>query len=110
MITITQLINIAPFPEETKKELLSKSDTLSDSKKVELEELCWALISQWYKNELRARQEIATLEMAKGDKQYSEDEFAKMGDVLFKELLNKMSVEATDEDLEKVREKLSTLN
>ena len=67
MITITQLINIAPFPEETKKELLSKSDTLSDSKKVELEELCWALISQWYKNELRARQEIATLEMAKGD-------------------------------------------
>jgi hypothetical protein len=109
MITLQQLINVAPFPDETKKELLESVDTFSDSKKVELEELCWAFISQWYHNELRARQEIATLEMAKGEKTYTSEDFAKMGDDLFLEVFKKFEAEESEEDLEKVREKLASL-
>lgn len=110
MITIQQLINVAPFPEETKKELLDSVDTLSDSKKVEIEEACWMLISQWYHNELRARQEIATLQMANGEKTFSKEDFAKMGDDLFTEVLKKLEIEEDEEDLENVRKKLANLN
>lgn len=110
MITLQQLINLAPFPDETRHELLQSADTLADSKKIELEELCWALISQWYHNELRSRQEIATLEMAKGEKSYSKEDFSRMGDDLFQEVVRKLEVESSQEDLENVREKLASLN
>ncbi|HVF69063.1 MAG TPA: hypothetical protein VNA13_00710 [Xanthomonadales bacterium] len=110
MISIQQLINVAPFPQETKDELLAKCDDMSDSKKIEVESLCWALISQWYQNELGARQEKAMLEMAEGGKISSKEDFAKMSDTLFAEIVGKFKVEESQEDLEEVRAKLANLN
>ncbi len=110
MITLQQLINVAPFPEETRKELHEGSENFSDSKKIELEKLCWAFISQWYQNELRAKQETATLEMAKGEKVYTSEDFAKMEKDLFQEIINKFKAVGSNEDLEEVRTKLATLN
>jgi hypothetical protein len=110
MITLQQLINVAPFPDETKKELLEASDTLSDSKKFELQGICWALISQWYENELRSRQEIATLEMAKGGTVLSSEDFTKISDDLYQEVVSKLVIEENEEDLEEVRQKLARLN
>lgn len=107
MISIQQLISVAPFSEEMKQELLTAVPALSDGKKFELEEMCWALISQWYQNELHARQEIAVLEMAEGKKTYPEDYFEKLPDEIFAEFVKKLSIEETKENLESVREKLT---
>lgn len=109
MITLSQLIQVAPFPEETKKDLLSKEDTLSEEKKVELEELCWGLISQWYQNELRSQQEMAALEVSRGEKQYTKEDFNKMADDLFSELVQKLDVQSSEEDLAEAREKLGAI-
>ena len=109
MITLSQLIQVAPFPEETKKELLSKEETLSPDKKLQLYELCWQLISQWYQNELRAKQEMAVMEMTKGEKSYTKEDLAKMGDDLFDELLRKLAAHENEEDLSEAREKLGQL-
>jgi len=109
MITLRQLITVAPFPEETRQELLSHEDALTSDKKVEVEELCWALISQWYQNELRAKQELATLEMAQGTKQYTVEDFKRMGDEVFIDLVQKLDVQSSEEDLAEAREKLGAL-
>lgn len=109
MITLKKLITVAPFSEEVKTELLSKVDTLSDAKKFELTDMCWMLISQWYHNEIRARYEIATLEMAEGKKTYTKEELAKIPDQLFDELMNKLKEAATAEEIEEVRGKIATI-
>jgi len=109
MIALPQLIQVAPFSSETKKELLAQVDSVSVDKKLQLEELCWRLISQWYQNELRAKQEMAVMEMTKGEKTYTKEDFSKMGDDLFDEFVSKLSAQSTEEDLSEAREKLGQL-
>ncbi|SRR5258708_26760931 len=109
MITLTQLISVAPFPSDTKEELLAQEETLSVDKKLQLEELCWQLISQWYQNELRAKQEMAVMEMTKGEKTYTKEDLQKMGDDLFEDLLKKVALHENEEDLSEAREKLNNL-
>jgi len=109
MITLQKLISVAPFPEETKAELLSHVDRLEKERKLELEELCWSLISQWYQNELRGKQELATLEMAQGKKQYTKEDFKKMEEELFTDLVTKLDTQSSEEDLAEAREKLGAL-
>lgn len=108
MITTKQLIQIAPFPEDVKRELLEKADTFSPDKKFEVEETCWALISAYYQNRLSFKMQQATLEMAKGEKTYSKEEFRKMEDDLFLELTNKLNTQVTQEEIESVRKQLQS--
>lgn len=108
MITTKQLIQIAPFPEDVKRELLEKADTFSPDKKFELEETCWALISTDYQNRLRLKMQQAALEMAKGEKTYSKEDFKKMEDNLFLELTNKFKAQTNQEEIENIRKNLQT--
>lgn len=108
MVTIKQLIQVAPFPEDIKRELLEKADAFSPDKKFELEETCWTLISTDYQNKLRLKMQQATLEMAKGEKTYSQEDFKKMEDDLFLELTNKLNAQATQEEIESVRKQLQS--
>lgn len=108
MITTKQLIQTAPFPEDVKIELLEKADTFSPDKKFELEETCWELISTDYQNKLRLKLQQAALEMAKGEKTYSKEDFKKMEDDLFLELTNKLNVLENQEEIENIRKKLQT--
>ena len=106
MITTKQLIQVAPFPEDTKKELLEKADSFSADKKFEVMETCWALISADYQNKLRFQMQKATLEMAKGEKTYSKEDFKKMEDDLFLELISKLNLLGNQEEIENVRREL----
>lgn len=108
MITTKQLIQVAPFSQDLKKELLGKADSFSADKKFELEETCWTLISTDYQNRLRFQMQKATLEMAKGEKTYSKEDFKKMEDDLFLELANRLNAEATQEEIENIRKQLQT--
>lgn len=106
MITTKQLIQLAPFPEDVKKELLEKADTFFPDKKFEVEETCWTLISADYQNRLRFKMQQAALEMAKGEKTYSQEDFKKMEDDLFLELTNKLDAAGNQEQIEQIRKKL----
>lgn len=108
MISLEQLIQIASFPEETKRELVEKLETLSPDKRFELIQMCWALISADYQNKLSFERQKATLEMAKGEKTYSKEDFQEMEDKLFLELTNKLELTGNQEELEEVREKLKS--
>lgn len=108
MIATKQLIQLAPFPENVKKELLEKANAFSADKKFEVEETCWGLISADYQNKLRLKMHQAALEMAKGEKSYSKEDFKKMEDDLFLELANKLTTQTTQEEIENIRKQLQT--
>lgn len=108
MITTKQLIQLAPFPEDVKKELLENADAFSADKKFEVEETCWKLISADYQNKLRLKMHQAALEMAKGEKSYAKEDFKKMEDDLFSELASKLTTQTTQEEIENIRKQLQT--
>lgn len=108
MITLTQLIQTAPFPGEEKKELLEKVDTFSPEKKFELEEMCWAFISTEYQNNLRYEMQKAVLE------NFSKEPSTPFNpqtieNNLFSELLKRLGATETEQDIEKVRIKLDEI-
>lgn len=108
MITTKQLIEIAPFPEDVRKQLLERVDTFSPDKKFEVEETCWALISANYQNELRFKLQRAAFEMAKGEKTYSKDDFDKMENDLLLELANKLNASGNQEQIEEIKKQLKS--
>lgn len=108
MISIQQLIQVAPFPEDKKQELLQKADAFSEEKKFALMEACWALISQQYQNRLQLGMHKAVLEMANGKKSYSQEELKKIEDDLFLELKNRLVPAENQEDISQIREKLKS--
>ena len=109
MINVKQLIQVAPFSQDIKKELLEKADSFSADRKFELEETCWALISADYQNRLRFQMQQAALEMAKGEKTYSKEDFKKMEDDLFLELLNKLNAAGNEEQISKIKQQLQSV-
>jgi hypothetical protein len=110
MISLQQLIHVAPFPEESRKELLDAAPTLSDARKFELEELCWKLISQQFQQQLRLQEETAVLEMTQGEKAYNKEDFAKKADELFNKIVYNLEAQGSKEDLQTVRDKLATIS
>lgn len=108
MIDLKQLIQIAPFPEDSKKELMEKMESLSEDKKMELMETCWMLISTEYQGKLQHEIQKATLEMAQGDKNYTKDDLHKIEENLFLELTNRLQAVDSQEQIEKIRSKLSS--
>lgn len=108
MVDLKTLIKISPFPDERKKELLEKADTFSAEKKFELESMCWEFIFLDYQNKLQYAIEKAMLESAKGEKKYTKEDFKKMEDEAFEELVNKFGEAGTDVKLEQIREKIQT--
>lgn len=110
MITLHKLITVAPFSEEMKRDLLRQEESLSPTKKVALEELCWALISQWYHNEIQARSEITALDMAKGESPMEKDDLSRIPEELLIELSKKLEAASSEEEIKELREKLAGIN
>lgn len=109
MIAIKQLIEISPFPEDVKKELLEKADSLTDAQKFDLQEKCWSLISADYKNRLNFEIQKRTYEMAKGEKTYSKEDFKKIEDDLFSELGNRLKATENQEEINRIRQQLQSI-
>lgn len=110
MITLEQLIAVTPFSEEMRKEILEKLPTLSESQKFEMMDLCWQTINFEYQNKIDYAFQKATLEMAQGEKTYSKEDFRKMEDEIFDELVKKLAAAGTEVALEDVRQKLGQFN
>lgn len=108
MIDLKQLIHVAPFPENVKQEIFAKAPTFSFERKFEFETLAWSLISQEYQNKLQLALQLATLEMAKGEKQYTQEDLKKIEDNLFAELIQKLNAVDNQEQINEVRKQIAT--
>jgi len=107
MAYVKQLIQLAPFPQDIKNQLLEKADSFSPEKNFEVEEACWALISQQFQNELRAKMQEAAFATENGGKTYTKEDFKKMEDDMFSELVQKLEASNSEEKLAEIKEKLA---
>lgn len=107
MIDLKRLLQVAPLSDNVKKEILEKADTFSPEKKFEFENLCWSLISQDYQNKLHFALQKATLEMAQGQKKYSQEDFKKIEDDLFSELIQKLNAANSQEQIDEIRKQIA---
>ena len=107
MITVSKLIQIAPFPEDVKKELLAAVPSFTPEKGYEVAETCWALISMDYQNKLQFRKQKLILDAAKENKAPDTAALQKIEDDLLAELTASIREASTEEELTEIRTKLS---
>ncbi|MFH1832790.1 MAG: hypothetical protein ABH816_01300 [Candidatus Levyibacteriota bacterium] len=110
MAYVKQLIQTAPFPQDIKNQLLQKADSFSPEKIFEVEEACWALISQQFQNDLRAKIQDAVFgaQNENGGKTYTKEDFKKMEDDMFSQLVQKLEASNSEEKIAEIKEKLAT--
>lgn len=106
MINLKTIIKASPITEDTKKELLENTDSLSVDRKFELEEILWEAISNEYQNKLRYQMENAAMEEIEGKRHYSKEDFTKMEMDLFNELTIKLETLGSEEKLSEVRKQI----
>lgn len=106
MIDLQQLIQIAPFPAETKADIVAKINTLSDQQKRDLENLAWDSIIEDYENKIAFATQTALTQMAIGQSSAKDVALEKIEDEVFNEFISKMEGINTQEQIEEVREKL----
>jgi hypothetical protein len=108
MIDLTQLIKVAPFPEKEKNQLLEKANSLSDSERFNLTQGCWGLIAEDYRLKINFEKQKIALQALQDNKQLDKKVFSEIEERYFKELVNKLGGIETQEDINEVREKLTT--
>lgn len=67
MIALQQLIEMAPFSEKVRIQLLEKLPTLTDGQKYELTNLCWESILQQMDNTMQVEEKKILYEAATAD-------------------------------------------
>ncbi|HRN95863.1 MAG TPA: hypothetical protein PLD54_00270 [Candidatus Levybacteria bacterium] len=107
MITLIDLITIAPLNEEFKKELLTKVGDLTAEQKFELEDACWQSISQEIENKLQYEAQVAMNNVLKGE-DFTFD-LQKREQELYEELAQKFDAHNSEEKIEEIREKLQEI-
>ena len=108
MIDLNKLIQIAPFPEDTRVELVAKIPTLSEVQKQDLERLSWDLIKEEYEDKISFEQNIAVTEVALGKKKANEINLEKIEENIFNDLLSKFENQTSQEQINEIRQKLQT--
>jgi hypothetical protein len=106
MIKFSALIKLAPFPEDMKEDLISKEGQMSEDQKFRLSETAWQAISAQYQAKLQKTINDMMLEMANGQKNYSQNDFQEVKTKLYYEFSQLLSDSKDNQDLEEVKRKL----
>jgi hypothetical protein len=107
MIDLTQLIKIAPFSDEIKKQLLERVSTIEDDEKFKLVQGCWGLIAESYRQKIDFEMQRVALQAVKDNKPLDKKVFLEIEEKYFKELVNKLGGVETQEEINEVRERLT---
>lgn len=106
MIELKALINATPFSEEKRGQLLSKLETMTESEKFRLSEICWTALSTLYQLRLKRTINFMMYDMAQGKKEYSRNDFEEAKAKLYYEFAQKLDVAETEVEMAEVKSKL----
>lgn len=106
MIKFSALISLAPYPEDMKKDFIAREGELTEDQKFQLSEVAWQALSTLYRAELQKRTNDMMLEMAKGGKTYSPNDFQEVKAKLYYEFAQKLEAAETEAGLAEVKQKL----
>lgn len=105
-ISLKTLIQITPFPKESREMLLKRYDELNDDDKFELSNFCWQALSIQYYSLLKTEKELLLLEIQSGKRKYNPNDFQEIKAKLTYELAQKLQHAQSNEQIEDVRKQL----
>ena len=110
MIKFSAVINLAPFPEEMKKDLIAKEDQMNEDQKFRLVEGAWEAITMIYETKIRKTLDDMMQEMAQGKKTYEPNDFQEAKTKIMYEFAQKLDAVKTEADLVEVKNRLQKMS
>lgn len=108
MITFSKLVRLAPFDEETRKEILAKEATMSEDQKREITELAWDMVTAEYQANADAQIDLEFEKLREENKPFSEEVNTAVHLQMDMDFDKKLEAADTSEQIEKVQEELKT--
>lgn len=99
MIALQQLIEMTPFSEEVRKQLLEKLPKLTDGQKYELTNLCWESILQQMDNTMQVEEDKIVYEAATADGVNITEKTKAKEDEIFNAFGSKLQIHVDKADL-----------
>ncbi len=106
MMTLKQLVRIAPFDEETRTLILNSEESLTPDQKREIIELAASLMGEEQQHEIDTRVDAELDKVAKGDKQFSPDFTKKIIEELDFDMKKKSHQAETDTEIASIQQSL----
>lgn len=105
-VTLKTLIEIAPFDNQTRSQLLEKLDSLTEDQKFRLSSACWTSLAAKFESQYKARAAQLLIEAQQGTKKLNQDDFKKIEDELYSEFAKLLKSAQSDEEILEVRNQL----
>ena len=106
MIPIESVIKGAAHPEQLEEEYLSTFASLPYEEQIEIYQTSWQRISAWFCSEVRTRREVMVLEFAFVAAPFIQEECNRIHHTVVRELLDRMELIPTVDDLNELNERL----
>lgn len=105
-ISIKQLIQIAPFPEDRKKALLENLDKMTEDQKYRIVNVAWYALAQIYFAKLAAERQKLMDEVIHEERKFNPNDFEEIEAKLLHDFLQKLETAKSQEAIEEVKRKL----
>jgi len=106
MISIKQLIQVAPFPEDQRKKLIENIDKLTDDQKYRLSNIAWKALAHIYFAQLKAERQLLMDEVIHEKRKMNPNDFEEIEAKLLHEFAQKLEAAESQESIGEVRKEL----
>ncbi len=107
-ITLKNLIQIAPFPEDQRKVLLSNFDKISEDEKYELSAAAWEGLGVMFAGRLEVGKQQIMDEAIKNKKNVNQNDFTELEARIVNDFAQKLQSAETEEQIAEVKKQLET--
>lgn len=105
-ITLANLINIAPFPEDQKKQLIEKIDLMTDQDKFDITNAAWAGLAVQYFGRLKAEHQRIMDEAIENKRKFNPNDLLEAEARITYEFACKLDSAESENSIEEVRKQL----
>ena len=109
ILTTQKIIEMLPFDNEFKTQLLGDWDKLTVDQRFNIERLVWDAFGDIYNTRLKANLDLAMLKVAKKEDTFDPDFYKRVKQKTEQELEEQLADETTTTDLSSTREELEKL-
>lgn len=106
MITLKQLIKIAPFPDDRRKALLENLDKMNEDQKYRISNVAWHALAQMYFARLKAENDLIRDEVIHDQRKFNLNDFEEIKAKLTHEFAQKLQAAESQESVDEVKQQL----
>ncbi len=105
-ISIKQLIQIAPFPEDRRKALIENLDRMTEDQKYRIINVAWYALAQIYFAKLEVERQKLMDEVVHDERKFNPNDIEEIEAKLLHEFVQKLQTAESQESIEEVKQQL----